>query len=73
MTEKRKARIESAFEIQRPGLAPLSVTPGVCWIEPQDREVALHLGRDIGHQVVHVSHLQFQQSLNNHQLVFMSW
>jgi hypothetical protein len=72
-TEQRKARITSAFEIKRPGQTPVTVTPGECWTVHQSADVAIHLGPNIGEQVVHISQLQFQQILNNRQLVFLSW
>jgi hypothetical protein len=73
ITEKRRARIESTFEIWRPGDSPLSISAGECWTEERDVDVVIHLGGEPGQRVVHISHMQFHQAVNNHQLVFVSW
>ena len=70
---RRKARVESTFEIEHPGDPPHSVPTGPCWIEERYGQVALHVGRDAHSKVLILSASQFQVLLHQRRLVFVSW
>jgi len=71
--ERRKARVESTFEIEHPGDQPHPVSVGPCWIEEGYGQVALHVGRDAYTKVLILSAAQFQVLLHQRRLVFVSW